>query len=248
MDREPQESVRQSDTPTKAWFWRRNPAIGWLVAVGTLAASAWILTKNAAEFAHHEAQIGVDRAAVRELEQRYAEAARNREAAYRIRDTLKPLGVRFFPSSKAEDFHLDLEFWRGAKTDLVRLQEVNDAVGNLTDHGFGISLIGRQFDDESLAVVARCRNVQYLVLSDSNVSNEGLRQLKGISELAVLSIERTNIDDDGLLYLKDLSGLVRLHTYRSKVTAAGIAELKSALPDLDISREPWDWPASHAEP
>lgn len=61
-----------------------------------------------------------------------------------------------------------------------------------------------------------------------------MKELKGLDNLADLSLFRTHVTDVGLKELKDLKHLTRLDLFRTEVTDAGLKELREALPHCDI--------------
>jgi hypothetical protein len=68
--------------------------------------------------------------------------------------------------------------------------------------------------------------------------DEGLRWLKFLRGIDYVSIHGTQIGDDSLEYLKPLSRLKKLELYGTKFSAEGLAQLRDALPavELDIRR------------
>jgi hypothetical protein len=68
--------------------------------------------------------------------------------------------------------------------------------------------------------------VAWLGLGKTQITDDGLEQIKGLKNLRKLHLENTNITDAGLVHLKDLSELRYLNLYGTKVTDAGLAHLK----------------------
>ena len=67
-------------------------------------------------------------------------------------------------------------------------------------------------------------------LNGTDVTDEGLVHLKGLTKLETLGLGRTQVTDAGLVHLKGMTNLKRLYLHYTQVTAAGVAELKKALP------------------
>jgi hypothetical protein len=89
-------------------------------------------------------------------------------------------------------------------------------------------------DDDLKVLVAGFPKVVDLTLSETMVTDAGLKELKSLSKLEVLGLTRTGITDNGLKTLKDLKGLKSLYIGSSKVTEAGVKDLKKALPKCNI--------------
>jgi hypothetical protein len=56
-----------------------------------------------------------------------------------------------------------------------------------------------------------------------------------MKQLKVLWLDGTKVTDEGLKQLKGLKQLESLNLFHTKVTAAGVKELKEALPECGIS-------------
>ena len=81
---------------------------------------------------------------------------------------------------------------------------------------------------------ATAEDVLSLDLSTTEVTNAGLKELKGLKNLQVLNLGSRNVTDAGLNDLKDLNNLQMLYLPSGGVTDAGIADLKKALPNVQI--------------
>ena len=76
--------------------------------------------------------------------------------------------------------------------------------------------------------------IMNLFLTNTQITDEGIRELAKLQKLTVLSLNETQITDAGLKELAKLQKLGYLDLYNTKVTKAGVAELKKALPDCII--------------
>jgi RNA polymerase sigma factor (sigma-70 family) len=88
--------------------------------------------------------------------------------------------------------------------------------------------------DNGLKELAGLKQLRSIYLADTDVGDEGLKALTGMQELRTLDLSRTWVTDAGL---KTLAALRQLRTVRvdaTQVTDAGIAELKKALPQVEI--------------
>jgi hypothetical protein len=63
-------------------------------------------------------------------------------------------------------------------------------------------------------------------MSETKVTDDGLRALMSLNALRELSLLRTGITDQGLLMLSKLPSLRRVHTYGTKVTKEGQKEFR----------------------
>jgi hypothetical protein len=112
--------------------------------------------------------------------------------------------------------------------------------------------------DRTLQDVARLRQIRYLIISDSTITNAGLSHLGrlpclrslninnshvnndslpaivSLSQLEELIIQDAPITDNGLRHLRNMTGLRKLILDRTSVTEVGVAELQSALPNCTI--------------
>jgi hypothetical protein len=73
-------------------------------------------------------------------------------------------------------------------------------------------------------------------LSDTAITDAGLRHLAGLVGLGRLLVRNTAVSDAGLHHLRSLKGLRVLDLQDTKVTDEGVAALSRAVRDLKISR------------
>jgi hypothetical protein len=98
-----------------------------------------------------------------------------------------------------------------------------------------IDLKSQKIKDADLACLADLREVTSLKLDNTGLTDEGLKHLQGLKNLRRLTVSFTGVSDEGLKLLKGLDKLEYLHVgYCAKVTAKGKAELRQALPKLEI--------------
>ncbi len=90
--------------------------------------------------------------------------------------------------------------------------------------------------DAGLKEVARLQNLEFLDLRSTPVTDAGLKELAGLQKLQTLDLSDTQVTDAGLQALAGLKGLKSLDLRGTKTTKAGVAELKKALPDLQVSQ------------
>ena len=78
--------------------------------------------------------------------------------------------------------------------------------------------------------------VQWLDLSNTQVTDASLKELAGLKQLRTLNLSNTQVTDAGLKELAGLKQLQTLYLYRAQVTDAGVRKLKKALPIVTIYR------------
>ena len=121
-------------------------------------------------------------------------------------------------------------------------------------------LAGKKITDAHLKDLGAVRDVVWLNLANTAVSNDGLEKIAGL-KLKKLHLEKTGIGDAGLVHLKEmvdleylnlyatavtdeglkhLTGLKKLkkvYVWQSKVTEAGMRELEKQIPGLKVVGE-----------
>jgi hypothetical protein len=95
---------------------------------------------------------------------------------------------------------------------------------NSMDYEVSFHLSGKPVTDDCLEPLRSIPNLVWLNLSNTNITNDGLKQLSALP-LTRLHLEKTRIGDAGLEYLKDLANLEYLNLYATQVTDAGLEHL-----------------------
>jgi hypothetical protein len=73
-----------------------------------------------------------------------------------------------------------------------------------------------------------------LDLTDSGITDAGLAHLKNLPKLEWLRLDGTEVTDAGLEHIKGMPQLRLIHLYATHVTERGVADLRKALPNLEI--------------
>ena len=94
--------------------------------------------------------------------------------------------------------------------------------------------IGVEVDDSSLASIRRLSKLKECDLSCTNVGDAGIVHVATLDDLEVLNIYSTDVSDASIPLLKRLTKLKELHLAWTKVTESGIADLRRALPGLEV--------------
>lgn len=85
-------------------------------------------------------------------------------------------------------------------------------------------LAGKKIEDKHLKDIGAVRDVIWLNLANTGVTNEGLKQIAGL-KLQKLHLEKTGVGDAGLAHLKDMTDLEYLNLYGTSVTDEGLKHL-----------------------
>ena len=88
--------------------------------------------------------------------------------------------------------------------------------------------------DEGLEQLKGLTNLEYFYLNDTQVTDEGLAHLTGLTNLKQLNLSQNQVTDEGLETLKGLTNLWWLHLHYTQVTDEGLEQLKEALPNCRI--------------
>lgn len=99
-----------------------------------------------------------------------------------------------------------------------------------------IDLEESQVQDDDLRYLGGLTHLRRLDLEETRITDEGLKHLRGLTSLEYLDLEETKITDEGLRHLEGLKNLRMLDLDDTQVSSAGIRTLQLALPDLRIER------------
>ena len=95
----------------------------------------------------------------------------------------------------------------------VHMRRVNFRLGGVTDEGLEL-------------MAGYIISIEQLDLDETEISNEGLRNLTQLENIKELRLKGcTGINDDGLLYLYQMAGLELLHLGGTSVTVNGLKEI-----------------------
>ena len=99
-----------------------------------------------------------------------------------------------------------------------------------------VVLYGTQVTDAGLEQLKGLSQLRELRLHFTRVTDAGLEQPKGLSQLRELRLHETRVTDAGLEQLKGLSQLQSLSLNGTKVTSEDLKKLQQALPKCKINR------------
>ena len=88
--------------------------------------------------------------------------------------------------------------------------------------------------DAGLKDVAKMRMLEMLCLSNTKITDAGLKEVSKLGRLTYLILHETQITDSGLKELAKMKQLTDLILVGTKVTSEGQSKLVEALPKCDI--------------
>lgn len=116
---------------------------------------------------------------------------------------------------------------------------------NLNDENFAkiVPLIPRMVSmdlsassitDKSVALLASAENLKMVRLAETEIGDASMDTLVKLKNLESVNLFGTKVTDAGVKKLSTLPNLKHLYLWQTAVTPEAIAELKKALPDLEI--------------
>lgn len=116
---------------------------------------------------------------------------------------------------------------------------------NLTDELFAklsplipnmvaIDLSSTSVTDASIALLAAAPDLRMVRLSETEITDASMDALSNLPKLESVNLYGTKVTDAGVKKLSSLPNLQRLYLWQTTVTPEAIAELKKALPKLEI--------------
>lgn len=128
---------------------------------------------------------------------------------------------------------------------LKSLQELHLDHTEITDQGLSLiaalhglqvlDLKGTKITDAGIARLRPLTNLRGLYLTRTRISDAGLRYVAHLKTLETLILWDTAVGDDGIIHLHSMPALREVILWGTAVTDAGADELRSALPQCDVS-------------
>lgn len=147
----------------------------------------------------------------------------------------------------ADDPAVEIAFHLGRSQDGLRKVDATDSDGPeslaldgelavLKELGQLVSLHlgGTDVTDEGLVHLAGLTALKRLHLEKTRVSDAGLAHLASLESLSYLNLYQTGVTDAGLAHLEGLKNLKSLYLWQTKVTPEGAEKLSQALPECHI--------------
>lgn len=89
-------------------------------------------------------------------------------------------------------------------------------------------------DNATLSKVAERQDLVMVSVRGTKITDEGLVHLNGLKELSQLNVADTSVTDNGLRHLETMISLRKLNLEDTRVTQAGVAQLRLALPEVEV--------------
>jgi hypothetical protein len=136
--------------------------------------------------------------------------------------TIEPID----PDHKAAEYVLSVGGWVRVNRETRQIK----ALANLPTVQFALTDISltenNTIRDDQLVVFKSCKDLTFIDLTGTGVTNAGLANFKGCENLTRLELNQTRIGDDGLANFKDCKNLIRLNLANTNLTNAGLAYFK----------------------
>jgi hypothetical protein len=144
-----------------------------------------------------------------------------REALLRFRkqimNRLEAAGARFqFDGEKVRAVYLD------GVTDLSKALPYLREIPQLEE----VSVSNKKFDDTGMVHLLPLKNLKWLNLWDSDISDESLKSFKNFPKLESVPMGRTRVTDAGLAHIAELTQLEYVGLRGNDITDAGLVHLK----------------------
>lgn len=112
-----------------------------------------------------------------------------------------------------------------------QLSSLLQAKDQITWLGLGATSIS----DDDVKIIAQLKNLTKLKLQKTSISDESMKLIANeLKHLSVLNVYGTQITDEGLAHLSGMTSLKQLYIWQTQTTAEGIEELKRSLSDVEV--------------
>jgi hypothetical protein len=235
--------------------WLPAKLVAWLIACCAFLAAPWLRAENDTQ--------GSDESIHRWIDELESDLFIVRERATRDllragRPAIAPLAAAaesqdLEVATRAARVLLELTEQADDQTALLALQELAQLKNRPVERKAAQGILASRREKAALAELVRLgaqemENARYLVdgqhvtghliLSRSawKGGDEGLRLLRDLPSLRILSVHGAKISDTGLAYVHEVTSLERIDLFGTQVTDRGIADLKQKLPQAMIDR------------
>lgn len=151
------------------------------------------------------------------------------EADQKVIDQLKQKGIVVLPVAQNSNY-LSVNFVTHTKIDDDDLRLLVSVKKQLV----WLKLSGTDVSDAKLNMIGDLTNLERLNLDHTSISDAGLADLKRLAYLKYLNLVDTKVTSQGVLQLTDLKQLQALYLYQTKINNAEWAMLKSRFPKTQI--------------
>lgn len=110
------------------------------------------------------------------------------------------------------------------------------ALGRVAENIVELDLSGLPLGEREMEMVGMCKNLEWLELDRTRITDAQFAKLKGLSNLSVLKVYATGITEASLPVLKNFNGLHSLYLWDTPLSNIKNGALKDALPNVHIDR------------
>src|SRR5262249_4633654 len=139
----------------------------------------------------------------------------------------RPLALQAEDIRAGKSSQLRLDHMVVRPSDLTALDGIEDRVER-------VNFSHTELDDEALALLCRCKNLEQLRISSAKISDRGMEHVAALTKLRFLHLLDAPITDAGLDQLHGLKTLESIYLDHTRVTDEGIARLLAALPNVHL--------------
>src|SRR5260370_11551978 len=83
-----------------------------------------------------------------------------------------------------------------------------------------------KFNDEHFSVLDSFPSLTFLSLSETEITNDGLKKLRGLKNLKGVRLDNTRITDAGMTEISEINTLTLLSLQDCRITTVGLRHLK----------------------
>ena len=110
------------------------------------------------------------------------------------------------------------------------------ALGKVVDNIVELDLSGLPLGEKEMEIIGRCKNLEWLELDRTHITDIEFAKLGALSNLLVLKVYATKITEASLPILKSFNGLHSLYIWDTPLSDTGNVVLRDALPHVRIDR------------
>jgi hypothetical protein len=100
-----------------------------------------------------------------------------------------------------------------------------------------ISLSNTHVGDDAVDSLASARNLRWLEVANTIITNEGVRRMVRMQKLEFLDLTGTQIDDSAVDYFSQFQSLRFLIIGNTAFTSVGVTRLRELLPTCDVKTD-----------
>jgi uncharacterized membrane protein len=127
------------------------------------------------------------------------------------------------------------DYW---SVNLVNVKKVTpallDDLGGMEQHIMRLKMSDKDIEDSHLKQLKGFKNLTRLNLENSNITDQGLEELAHLPQLEQLNLYGTKITDAGLAKLANYPNLKMVYVWQTQTSEEGFKSLQKARPDLKI--------------